>query len=405
MSSITTDTFNFSGVTPGQRPPVGSFIVGFDTADNNLKKMDHAGTLSGIGTPAGSAGALQYNNAGGFGGFWNFDGTNLLVPTGEYITGASGIGSRIDLTDNAFIITTDGGTNNTPSLSMTSSFGTYTSLLTSAVGGSFGGILSLVYNSFGGSASLLLNTSDSLGNSGLIIEETAGSHYIVNLQAGNYIPGGFPSGDQINIVTVNSNGTINIIPGSSGGIFLNTPLFFQGTSGNTEIIVTSTTTTQATVPNKTGTFVFTRDMVVQLLSKNSGVDFNTTGDTTLTLSGTTSSNTAGASFIITDIVITNVSTSLTTAYDAEIWTGTSRSGSEIAHTRIIGAGTDTLSYLTASNKYINTSLNSSFTSAPFSNVVMDDVNTAVGTTLYFSLGTAQGATATADVYIYGYVIA
>jgi hypothetical protein len=49
MAKLTTDKFDFSTITPGKRPPVGSYIVAFDIADDLLKKMDHNGILTVIG--------------------------------------------------------------------------------------------------------------------------------------------------------------------------------------------------------------------------------------------------------------------------------------------------------------------------------------------------------------------
>jgi hypothetical protein len=308
----------------------------------------------------------------------------LMIPTGIFISGQSGVGSQIDLTDGAFVIWTDGGAAVSPFLAMNAGTGSSSVLLNAANSGNNGGALILTNNFFGGAANLLLS-----GLTGLYIEEASGSHFVINLQTGSFSPS-LISTDQINIVTGNSNGIINLIPGASGGLFLNTPTLFQGPSGNVEIIVASTSTLQVTIPNKAGTMAFTRDMTIQLLSKHTAVNFNTTSDTTLTLAGTTTSNTAGTAFVITDIVVTNSSVNLTTASDGEWWTGASRSGSELATTSLAGFST-----LVAPNNYVSAT----------NGQITNSASTTVGTSIFFSLGTPQGAPATADIYVYGYVLA
>lgn len=56
---------------------------------DTLADRDYARTMgggSGPGTPGGSSGDLQYNNTGSFGGFWDYDGTNISPTTATGLT-------------------------------------------------------------------------------------------------------------------------------------------------------------------------------------------------------------------------------------------------------------------------------------------------------------------------------
>jgi hypothetical protein len=49
MGQIVTNKVDFSAITSGSYPPVNCFIIGLDTADDKLKKLDHNGVLTEIG--------------------------------------------------------------------------------------------------------------------------------------------------------------------------------------------------------------------------------------------------------------------------------------------------------------------------------------------------------------------
>lgn len=108
-------------------------------------------------------------------------------------------------------------------------------------------------------------------------------------------------------------------------------------------------------------------------------NIGSTADQLITLTG-------GTIFIVIDVVVTNASTSLTTADDFQIWNGTSRSGIEITHD--IGS----LSSLTASTRYIN-----------IGNGLTIGNRDTLSTFLYASVGTPQ-MFATLDIYVYGYIL-
>src|ERR1700751_3941852 len=61
---------------------------------------------------------------------------------------------------------------------------------------------------------------------------------------------------------------------------------------------------------------------VQLLGKLIGLDMKSTSDQLITLNG-------GNKFVICDIIITNPSTSMTTAADLEVWDTVGRGGNQI----------------------------------------------------------------------------
>lgn len=90
-------------------------------------------------------------------------------------------------------------------------------------------------------------------------------------------------------------------------------------------------------------------------------------------------------FIITNIIVTNPSTSLTTAVGG-VYTAASKSGAIVANSQVYSA-------LTAAAKFVALTL---------ANAALTDVfDAATQTNFYLSLTTAQGAAATADFYVYG----
>lgn len=138
----------------------------------------------------------------------------------------------------------------------------------------------------------------------------------------------------------------------------------------------------------------------RLLGKIIGFDMNSTNDQLITLSG-------GTKFIVTDIVITNATINLNMADYLTFTTQVNQGGVYIADTKSLQplglAPMEGLSILTNPNKYIN-SIGQNNTNALYENPYINIYNKqdAVGTSIYALLGTAQGALATADIYIYGY---
>lgn len=106
-----------------------------------------------------------------------------------------------------------------------------------------------------------------------------------------------------------------------------------------------------------------------------GADFNVTTDQAITIAATT--------YIVTGIIVTNASISLDTAAGG-VYTAASKGGTAVV------AAAQVYSALTASTKYLSLTLEA---------VAGTDVFSA--TTLYLSLTSAQGAAATADVYVLG----
>lgn len=127
-------------------------------------------------------------------------------------------------------------------------------------------------------------------------------------------------------------------------------------------------------------YVDARFGAVKLLGSMAGADMNSTADQQITLSG-------GSRFVVTDVLITNASTDLSAnTNDLEIWTGTLRSGDQIARCNV--------QRLLTPSQFANFSEGSMGMVSEFT----------TGGPLYLSLGTAHGSAATADVYVYGYVL-
>ena len=127
------------------------------------------------------------------------------------------------------------------------------------------------------------------------------------------------------------------------------------------------------LPNRFGQI-----LLGQLISAN----MNSTADQQIVIFS------APAKYIIRRIVATNASISLNTAAGG-IYPQVSKGG-----TAIVGSG-QAYSGLTASGKFIDLTIASGYTSG-------GDVLTA--TNVYLSLSTAQGAAATADIYVFGDIV-
>ena len=118
----------------------------------------------------------------------------------------------------------------------------------------------------------------------------------------------------------------------------------------------------------------TSNQAIRLLAVATGVNVNATGDQA-TLQIINSTN-----YSVSNVVFTNASTSLTTAA-AGLFTAPSAGGTAIV-------ANATLSGLTASTVVSQRTVASTATQS--------------AQNLYLNVGTAQGAAATMDVYVYGY---
>jgi hypothetical protein len=112
-----------------------------------------------------------------------------------------------------------------------------------------------------------------------------------------------------------------------------------------------------------------------VIGKLTSADFNSTADQSITINAT--------KYVIRKILICNASTSLTTAAGG-IYTATSKGG-----TALLPAAT-VYTALTTSTKFVEPSLHAD-----------TGTDTQTASTLYFSLTTAQGGAATADIFIIG----
>jgi hypothetical protein len=115
------------------------------------------------------------------------------------------------------------------------------------------------------------------------------------------------------------------------------------------------------------------NQAIRLLASYQGVNVNQTGDTVLPISNTTN-------YSVSNVIFTNASTSLTTAL-AGVFTAPGAGGTAIVANAALSA-------LTGSTVVSQRTVAATAAQA--------------GQNLYVNVGTAQGAAATMDVFVYGY---
>ena len=115
------------------------------------------------------------------------------------------------------------------------------------------------------------------------------------------------------------------------------------------------------------------NQAIRLLASYQGVNLNAAGDTVLPINNTTS-------YSVSNVIVTNASTSLTTAA-AGLFTAPSAGGTGIV---------------------ANAALSACTSASVVSQRTVASTAAQSGQNLYFNVGTAQGAAATADVFVYGY---
>ena len=115
------------------------------------------------------------------------------------------------------------------------------------------------------------------------------------------------------------------------------------------------------------------NQAIRLLASYQGVNVNQTGDTVLPINNTTN-------YSVSNVIFTNASTSLTTAA-AGVFTAPSAGGTAIVANAALSA-------LTGSTVVSQRTVAATAAQA--------------GQNLYVNVGTAQGAAATMDVFVYGY---
>ena len=115
------------------------------------------------------------------------------------------------------------------------------------------------------------------------------------------------------------------------------------------------------------------NQAIRLLASFQGVNVNQTGDTVLPINNTTN-------YSVSNVIFTNASTSLTTAL-AGVFTAPGAGGTAIVANAALSA-------LTGSTVVSQRTVAATAAQA--------------GQNLYVNVGTAQGAAATMDVFVYGY---
>lgn len=115
------------------------------------------------------------------------------------------------------------------------------------------------------------------------------------------------------------------------------------------------------------------NQAIRLLAYFQGVNVNATGDTVLPIINSTT-------YSVSNVVMTNASVSLTTAA-AGVFTAPAAGGTAIVS---------------------NAALSALTSSTVVSQRTVASTASQSGQNLYVNVGTAQGAAATVDVYVYGY---
>ena len=115
------------------------------------------------------------------------------------------------------------------------------------------------------------------------------------------------------------------------------------------------------------------NQAIRLLASAQGVNLNATGDTVLPVLNT-------GRYSVSNVIVTNASTSLTTAL-AGLFSAPSAGGTAVV---------------------ANAALSGCTSASVVSQRTVASTAALTGPNLYFNVGTAQGAAATGDVFVYGY---
>ena len=118
--------------------------------------------------------------------------------------------------------------------------------------------------------------------------------------------------------------------------------------------------------------VLSTNQAIRLLASYQGVNVNATGDTVLPILDT-------ASYSVSNVIFTNASISLTTAA-AGLFTAPGASGAIVSNAALSALTSPTV----------------------VSQRTVASTAAQTGQNLYLNVGTAQGAAATMDVFVYGY---
>ena len=115
------------------------------------------------------------------------------------------------------------------------------------------------------------------------------------------------------------------------------------------------------------------NQAIRLLASAQSVNLNATGDTVMPVINT-------SRYSVSNVVFTNASTSLTTAA-AGVFPSAAAGGTAIVS---------------------NVALSGQTSASVVTNATINSTAALTGQNIYFNVGTAQGAAATMDVFVYGY---
>ena len=117
----------------------------------------------------------------------------------------------------------------------------------------------------------------------------------------------------------------------------------------------------------------TTNQAIRLLASAQSVNLNATGDTVMPVINT-------SRYSVSNVVFTNASISLTTAA-AGVFPSAAAGGTAIVS---------------------NAALSAQTSASVVTNATINNTAALTGQNIYFNVGTAQGAAATMDVFVYGY---
>ena len=117
----------------------------------------------------------------------------------------------------------------------------------------------------------------------------------------------------------------------------------------------------------------TTNQAIRLLASAQSVNLNATGDTVMPVINT-------SRYSVSNVVFTNASISLTTAA-AGVFPSAAAGGTAIVS---------------------NVALSGQTSASVVTNATINNTAALTGQNIYFNVGTAQGAAATMDVFVYGY---
>lgn len=148
-------------------------------------------------------------------------------------------------------------------------------------------------------------------------------------------------------------------------------------------------TTSKVTPDKVNEIIDAINGGITQIGKLIGANLNSTADQVIKLN-------KGNTFIVTDVIITNISKTLTTAATVQINEGLGKTGTQVW---ILNG--PTVRTITSKTGFMGNSVGGASTVIP---TYPTAAGSTVSNTIYYSNGVAEGSAATCDIYVYGYTL-